>query len=350
MACISKRRGKYVVDYRDGASCRRWVTCDTRKEANDILSEKLRGMGAIRNSNVTLSEYSAQYLNRISMGVKPRTLDSYSDCFRVHILPALGSLKLQKLRRPVVKEFLAGKLKDGLSGNTVRIINAALRVCLAEAVEDNLILSNPATGQGKRLKLTGANKGDVKAMDRDQLSSFLSIADGSYQPLFLLLARTGMRIGEAAALDIADVDFERSIIRVNKNFDFRHKVIDTPKTGKGREVDMSAQLTATLRAMIARRREHAFEKGTPPSAVLFPSSTGTRLMMRNITRAYQSMLEKTELPRHFTPHCLRHTFASLLLQRGESIAYVQRMLGHRSIRLTVDLYGKVATNGQSGCR
>jgi len=46
------------------------------------------------------------------------------------------------------------------------------------------------------------------------------------------------------------------------------------------------------------------------------------------------------LPRHFTPHCLRHTFASLLLQRGESPVYVQRQLGHASITLTVDTYGR----------
>ena len=52
------------------------------------------------------------------------------------------------------------------------------------------------------------------------------------------------------------------------------------------------------------------------------------------------VLKKAELPGHFTPHCLRHTYASLLLQQGESIVYVQRQLGHSSIQLTVDTYGK----------
>jgi len=68
--------------------------------------------------------------------------------------------------------------------------------------------------------------------------------------------------------------------------------------------------------------------------------TGARLMANNIRRAFLRTLKKAELSLHFTPHCLRHTFASLLLQQGESPAYVQRMLGHSSIRLTVDLYGK----------
>ena len=74
--------------------------------------------------------------------------------------------------------------------------------------------------------------------------------------------------------------------------------------------------------------------------LLFPSQTGTHLMANNIRRAFQRALKSAELPLHFTPHCLRHTFASLLLQQGESPAYVQRMMGHSSIRLTVDLYGK----------
>jgi Phage integrase family len=52
------------------------------------------------------------------------------------------------------------------------------------------------------------------------------------------------------------------------------------------------------------------------------------------------VLKKAGLPLHFTPHCLRRTYASLMLQQGESPAYVQRQLGHASIQLTVDTYGK----------
>jgi len=57
-------------------------------------------------------------------------------------------------------------------------------------------------------------------------------------------------------------------------------------------------------------------------------------------RAFRSVLKQAKLPLHFHPHDLRHTFASLLLQQGESPAYVQRQLGHASIQLTVDTYGR----------
>ena len=60
----------------------------------------------------------------------------------------------------------------------------------------------------------------------------------------------------------------------------------------------------------------------------------------NADKAFKRVLKDAEFPLHFTPHCLRHTFASLLLQQGESPAYVQRQLGHASIQLTVDTYGR----------
>ena len=72
---------------------------------------------------------------------------------------------------------------------------------------------------------------------------------------------------------------------------------------------------------------------------VFCSETGTPLNKSNVRRAFNRLLKRADLPAHFSPHCLRHTFASLLLQQGESPVYVQRQLGHASIKLTVDTYG-----------
>jgi Phage integrase family len=72
--------------------------------------------------------------------------------------------------------------------------------------------------------------------------------------------------------------------------------------------------------------------------VLHGSGDATRREPR--PEVLRKTLKAAKLPLHFSPHCLRHTFASLLLQQGESPAYVQRQLGHASIQLTVDTYGK----------
>lgn len=83
-------------------------------------------------------------------------------------------------------------------------------------------------------------------------------------------------------------------------------------------MDMSQQLTDTLRQMIADRRQEWFKggKGQIP-ALLFISEAGTMLDGANIRKIFTRSLKAAKLPLHFTPHCLRHTFASLLLQQGE---------------------------------
>jgi hypothetical protein len=78
---------------------------------------------------------------------------------------------------------------------------------------------------------------------------------------------------------------------------------------------------------------------------LFAPATGTLLDPARVQKVFKRVLKTAGLPLHFSPRCLRHTYASLLLQQGESPAYVQRQLGHASIRLTVDMYGKWLPTG-----
>ena len=353
MACIRKRRGKYVVDYRDGTGQRRWVTCETRREADEILSSKVRENRQLTrpaaDADVTLSQYAERWIGTISSSLKPRTIESYQQCLRLYIEPRFGATKIRRLHRGLIKEFLAQQLGSGLAPNTVRIVHATLRAMLNEAVEDNILMANPAIRLGKKLRLVPTSKQrqeQIKAMDRDQLSAFLGTTanaakgwDRSYYPLFLLMARTGLRLGEAIALEVGDINSEGRTLRVERAFSAGR--IETPKTGEGRDVDMSQQLTATLRQMIAGRREKWFKEGkVQVPSLLFISEDGTMLDGANIRKVFTRSLKAAKLPLHFTPHCLRHTFASLLLQQGESPAYVQRMLGHASIKLTVDTYGK----------
>jgi integrase len=85
----------------------------------------------------------------------------------------------------------------------------------------------------------------------------------------------------------------------------------------------------------------------PPRWLYYPDA-GTPLDDNNVRKVMTRVLKVANLPLHFTPHCLRHTYASLMLQQGESPAYVQRQLGHASIQLTVDTYGKWLPMGNKG--
>ena len=88
---------------------------------------------------------------------------------------------------------------------------------------------------------------------------------------------------------------------------------------------------------LARMKQYKW-KTLPPW--VFCTRSGKPLEPHNVRKVFRRVLKAAELPQHFTPHCLRHTFASLMLQAGESALYVQEQLGHASITLTVDTYGK----------
>src|SRR5438876_12132641 len=105
MACIRKRRGKYVVDYRDGAGIRRWVTCKTEREARNALIDKARearqAMHPVVDPNITLSAYAERWLREIAVTIKPKTQKSYGMALRRNILPSLGlsNVRMQKVGR-----------------------------------------------------------------------------------------------------------------------------------------------------------------------------------------------------------------------------------------------------------
>lgn len=216
---------------------------------------------------------------------------------------------------------------------------------LKGATDDGVILSNPAEKLGRQLHLVtpkATRQQDIKAMTREQRQVFLETAAREtprYYPFFFALAGTGMRLGEALAVQWPDVEPLSRTITVSRAFSLRK--LDTPKSGHGRTLDMSQALADTLsRLEITRKEERLKYEWEDMPKWVFCTKDGKPLEDWHVRKAMMTILKKAGLPQHFTPHCLRHTYASLMLQQGESPAYVQRQLGHASIQLTVDTYGK----------
>ncbi|MBU6435080.1 MAG: site-specific integrase, partial [Nitrospirae bacterium] len=334
MACIRKRRGKWVADFRDGAGIRHWKTCETKREAEDYLAkaipESRQWSQLAVDQGVTLEQYAERWFGLIRPTIKRRTYTRYEQLWRVHLKPAFGEVKVRQLHRGRIMGFLAGKLTGKLARNTVRNIHATLRAMLKASVDDGVLLSNPAEKLGRQLRLVtpkATRQEEIKAMTRAERQRFLLTALGEVPkcaPLFFTLAGTGMRLGEALALQWGDVEVLAREIRVARALSAGQ--IDTPKSGHGRTVDMSQSLAAMLAGLKVEREEDTLLRGATPSAWVFCSSEGTLLDESNVRKLMASVLKKAGLPLHFTPHCLRHTYASLMLQQGESLAYVQRQL------------------------
>ena len=149
-----------------------------------------------------------------------------------------------------------------------------------------------------------------------------------------MLSRARLTCHSALALQWPDLDLANRKIRVERAFS--DGTLNTPKSGHGRTVDLSQALADVL--LQWKRKTRKARKEEAPW--VFASEAGTVFDGTNVRKIMTRILKKANLPLHFTPHCLRHTYASLMLQQGEPVAYVQRQLGHASIQLTVDTYGK----------
>ncbi|UVT21142.1 MAG: tyrosine-type recombinase/integrase [Nitrospira sp.] len=350
MACVRKRRGKYVVDWRDGSGVRHWKTFHKKTDADahrdKVGPESRQRLNPTVPANINIKDYSDHWKKLIGKTVKSRTLNRYSEILTLHILPRFEKVTVQKLDRGRIKLLLAEKLNEGLEKRTVRNIQAVLRAMLNAAIDDGLIISNPASKLGRTLKLTfskSATQEEIKALTIEQRQIFLATAMREaprYYPFFFVLAGTGMRLGEALALQAEDVDIPSKTIRIGRAF-CEDGELGTPKCGHGRTVDISQTLTQALATQDTTRKEDKLKYGwaeLPPW--LFVTKAGTPLDAANVRKAMQSILKKAKLPTHFTPHSLRHTYASILLADGISPVYVQEQLGHATIELTVSTYGR----------
>ncbi len=296
--------------------------------------------------SVVLADYAKTWLSRIKQTRKQSTHEDYENMLARDILPVLGGLPLHEITREKVKALAYDRLENGQSPKTVQNVIRCLSSLLSHAVEDGIIQVNVALKPGRFLPKVGKRR-NINPFSREEVAAFLEATKRylpQFYPLFLCAVRTGMRLGELLALQWGDIDFHGQFIVVRRNYT-RGEVVDTPKSGETRRVDMSRKLTQTLKDLLTDRQLEAAMNKREVSSWVFQSGTGGLLDPDNVRhRAFYKVLAKAGL-RRIRFHDLRHTYASLLLQQGESPVYVKEQLGHSSISITVDLYGHLIPGG-----
>ena len=290
--------------------------------------------------DVTVELYASRWLEGLSRHLRPKTVRSYRQLYQIHIAPNLGMTKIQQLSRARIKLLLAEKSNSGLSRNTVRLIRACLSVMCSEAVDDGLIKENPASGLGRHILLRRCRlRPAIRPFSETELERFLTETQRfypNYYPLFLTLARTGCRPGEALALRWQDVNFERREILVERAFSCRQ--IGPTKTGGFRYVDMSQELALVLDRLHRVRRGESQHKrlGALPEWV-FLSRVGKPIHEDRPRKIFARIAVRAAIRPH-TVYDLRHTFATLHLAKGHPITYVSAQLGHSSASTTLRWY------------
>lgn len=258
--------------------------------------------------------------------LKATTRVRYEGIVERHVEPAWGRVALAEVAPADIAAWVGRLTASGLAASSVRYIHRVLSLALGYAVLDGRLSRNPAEG----IPLPRARSRPKRFLSHAEVAR-LAAECGEYAVLVNVLSYTGLRWGEAVALHVEDLDLLRRRIAVHRAMaEVRGKaVVSTPKDHERRDVPVPAFLVADLTAWAA---------GREPDELLFPAPGGGFLRNGNFRRrVFDAAAERAGLA-GVTAHGLRHTAASLAIAAGATVIVVQRMLGHSSPSVTLDVY------------
>lgn len=321
------------------------ATGRTELEALTRLADKLaaakRGEEAINGSmtvNAWYKQWKATYKDK--KGLTPKSLGMYDEKYNKYIKPAIGHMKLQSVTDVHLQKIL--NAQAGMSASHAKKVRMVLQEMFKRARQSRLIPYDPA----ELLQLPAVTQGTRRSITDEERAAILAVAKTHRSGLWILtLLYTGMRPGETAALNWADVDFENSEIHIHAALESGSTGrIKAPKTPAGvRDLPIHSALLSLLRAA----------QGKPFSPV-FPTGSGGRQNTNSLRRLWtgfkrdldiymgaeleRNRIVKSKVAADLTPYCLRHTFATDCARAGVPIETVRWYLGHEDISTTANIY------------
>ena len=287
---------------------------------------------------------------RIEGALAPATARIHEGHIRRHLVPFFGETDLREIRVAEIQRFYDRCLETGKprSARSIEMILGTLGRMLAYAEAHELIDSNAVDrwkrNRGRRRRSSAYRVDPENVLNSSELERFLCIAESKapdHYAFVLFLTDTGARLGEASALRWIDVDGKAGTVRIARSFS-DGKDLALTKTGKQRTVELSSRLGEEL----ARIRPDLFGDET----LVFPGETGGPIDPHNFrSRVFRPIVQEAfGKGRRFTPHGLRHTFASLHLARGTNLKWIQAQGGWASAKVLLDWYGHYLPTETSG--
>jgi integrase len=352
----------------------------------DTIRLRLRANAALAEAP-TVAAYLTEWL--AGLKIDENTIRGYESHVRVHLIPHLGDIRLDKLKARHIKamftaietrnnEIRAAKSSDNphdrnsvrgvrLTGPATRHgIRATLRKAINDALAEEVIagITNPATlvktpgGRTRpivwepervaRWQQTGQVPGPVMVWTDDLLAQFLEYAaehDPDLHPMYHFMAYRGPRRGEACGLLDAEVRLGKKEVTINNQIATHGRTTrqKPPKSEAGnRDLVLDDDTVKVLTAYKARRAAWKLAAGAdwPDTGLFFVRPDGRAWHPNLVTQRFRRLLRKAGLP-PIRPHDLRHGAATMALDAGIDIKVVSEQLGHSTTTLTLDTYTSV---------
>lgn len=341
MSKIKKRAdGRYVLTITTNDK-RKYFYGRTRSEAQDKYDVFLKKSENLANfdGNITISEWSDEWLRIKESTVTSGTLASYRDIIRHYIIPDVGSIKLAELTAPTVRRTLDMRLET-LSSRTVRYIHTVLSAMLKQAVLDEIIATNVAA-KVRKPKLEKTK--EMITLTADEVKLFLTkIIEPEHRMLFKLAFASGLRRSELLGLTWSNVDFKKKIITVTQTViktDNKAVISKTTKNAASRRsITLDDKTMASLKKHAQRVKIRRFS--TPNwihNDLIFPGKDGSPIFPDSVSQLCKKYATKIGKP-SFSMHGTRHTHATLLIEAGVNFKVIQARLGHSSFTETMNTY------------
>lgn len=369
-------QGYYEYRWRDKMKKRHSIYGKTleelREKEKSITLDVLEGIN--RFTNLTVNDMYDRWVN-VKRGLKPTTFQNYKYMYEMFVRDDLGRMKLSEVKKTDVRAFY-NRLHEqrGLKVATLDTVHNVLHQVFDIAVDDEFIRNNPSSRALVELKrINGKEKRKIRALTVKEAEVFEEFITNEpkymrWQPIFVTMLWTGMRVGELTGLTWEDIDFEKNLIYVNRNLVYFNKskregcvyAISTPKTEAGcRYIPMIPK----VREALLREKEYNYlcdDKCTVTidgvTNFVFLNRFGKTFNQEALNRALDRIirdcnfktLDKNEpdpiiLP-NFSNHWLRHTFATRMCEAGLNLKAIQTILGHADIETTLNIYAEATTD------
>lgn len=261
----------------------------------------------------------------------PQTLRAYSTDLEKFSHFTKGRNFLNDIN--IMRNFVSNMSASGISKRSIARTLSCLRTFYSYLLKENYIKNNIA----KLVRNPKLEKRLPAFLEENEIESLLSIIDGADfqatrdRAILEVMYSGGLRVSEISALDINDIDFGQGIIHITKG-----------KGGKERIAPIGGHATNAVKNYLSCRSAKLAQLGKTAKAI-FINKSGTRLDVRSVRRLLNKWVLKAGLAKRISPHALRHSFATHLLNRGADLRAVQELLGHSSIS-TTQVYTHVSTH------
>lgn len=317
---------------------------ESKKEAEQKATEYLNNIqnGLVINfDNFTISDLMQSWLFDFlhnSSKIKPSTFQRYEGLYRNYIKDSqISGSKLINIKSIQLQKFYNSLYDKGYSYSQINTLNTFLKVFFNWCIDNDYILKNPCSKvniKGNKTEIINNERKEVEILSEEEIKIIKDYLKGSnFELLFLLDLASGLRQGELLALDWDHIDLKNKIIKIEKSVkevyiyeDETHKHIEsifqTPKTlNSFRDVPLPDVIIGMLNKI-------ALKKG-----LLFKDIEGKPLKGKNVSTEWSKILKKCNIT-HKKFHSIRHTYASILLQKGVDIETVAELMGHSAISIT----------------